>query len=503
MELISPETVLEVEKDASASLSCPGCNVVNLTSKNSPYTVRMSDFRQGSVITREIARNFQQAIKYYISPETMSRFKVETGVRASGEPQRCQGFWPSNNEKILPIGESIIFEWDSECNYSALEIKDWDAKETIFSEITKSNRTDVPLRLFKAGKKYEWFLIREKPGKSRSATFILLTEGESTRIMKTFYDLPSLLPAGADNETRYRLQAGYLSSEGFEYAAWQWLELKGVSQQQEKILHASQSTITEADGYACMGYDKSKKQTEEEALTNAKRKAVEYASTYIKSETHVKDFQLEQDLIAAYANGTVKIIEELERGWYRDASAGDCFRIKIKAEVIPEEKIMKKVSREKGIMDDPSAPLNVQAWTDKEEYRQGEKIRVYIKGNKPFYARLVYKDARGNLVQLLPNPYRLESYFNGGVVYEIPSGSDRFQLEVTPPFGQEDIVLYASTSPLGDISFQVQGSIYQVTTRGRDIGERTRGVKIKMKEGKQEPSASEFYEDKVVIKTDK
>lgn len=80
-----------------------------------------------------------------------------------------------------------------------------------------------------------------------------------------------------------------------------------------------------------MGYDKSKKQTEEEALTNAKRKAVEYASTYIKSETRVKDFQLEKDLINAYANATVKIIQELEKGWYKDASAGDCFRIKIKA----------------------------------------------------------------------------------------------------------------------------------------------------------------------------
>ena len=71
-------------------------------------------------------------------------------------------------------------------------------------------------------------------------------------------------------------------------------------------LYASQSTITEADGYACMGYDKSKKQTEEEALTNARRNAVEYASTYIKSETRVKDFQLEKDLIDAYSNAMVR-----------------------------------------------------------------------------------------------------------------------------------------------------------------------------------------------------
>jgi hypothetical protein len=46
---------------------------------------------------------------------------------------------------------------------------------------------------------------------------------------------------------------------------------------------AGQSTITDANGYACMGADKSRKQTETEALANAKRAAVENASTYIKS----------------------------------------------------------------------------------------------------------------------------------------------------------------------------------------------------------------------------
>jgi hypothetical protein len=52
--------------------------------------------------------------------------------------------------------------------------------------------------------------------------------------MKTFHDLPSLLPAETDNETRYRLQAGYLSSEGLDYAAWQWLRLKGILPQPKK-----------------------------------------------------------------------------------------------------------------------------------------------------------------------------------------------------------------------------------------------------------------------------
>lgn len=268
-------------------------------------------------------------------------------------------------------------------------------------------------------------------------------------------------------------------------------------------LYASQSTITDAEGYACMGEDKSRKQTEHDALTDAKRNAAENALTYIKSETRVKESILEKDLIEAYANASVKLIQELGKGWYNDASTGDCFRIRIKAEITPDIKIMERISKDKSTNDDPSAPLKIQIWTDKKSYRQGEKIRVYIKGNKPFYARVTYKDAREKIVQLLPNPYRAENYFNGGPVYEIPSGKDNFELEVGPPFGKEEVIVYASTSILGDIDLEQQGGIYKIRTGERDIGDKTRGVKIKRKESnkEKEAAASEFYEEKIVLET--
>lgn len=155
-------------------------------------------------------------------------------------------------------------------------------------------------------------------------------------------------------------------------------------------------------------------------MSEAKRNAVEKTLSYIKSETTVKDFQLEKDVIGAYANAAIKIVQELEKAWYKDASSGDCYRIKIKAEVTPDEKAMQKISEGKNINDDPSAPLTVQVWTGKKDYKQGEKIKVYIKGNKPFYAKILYKDASGNIVQLLPNPFKRDNYFNGGVIYERP-----------------------------------------------------------------------------------
>lgn len=271
-------------------------------------------------------------------------------------------------------------------------------------------------------------------------------------------------------------------------------------------LYASQSTITEAEGYSCMGVDKSRKQTEQDALTDAKKKAVEFASTYIKSETEVKNFVLEKDLLSAYANAEVKIIQELSKEWYKDPSSGDCLKLRIKAEVVPDTAaIQKMVAQNQAIVDDPSAPLTVKAWTDKKEYKAGEKIKVYIKGNKPFYARVLYKDATGQFVQILPNPYRTESYFNGGTMYEIPSGNDKFDLEVSPPFGEENVVVYASTAPLGEIGVKTQGGLYTVRTEAKDIGMKTRGIKIAQKEeGNAVPQkAAEFFEDAVKVATGK
>ncbi|MDZ4164050.1 MAG: DUF4384 domain-containing protein, partial [Smithellaceae bacterium] len=264
---------------------------------------------------------------------------------------------------------------------------------------------------------------------------------------------------------------------------------------------AAQSTITEGEGYACMGVDKSRKQTEDAAEAEAKRKATETAASYIKSETHVKDFELQKDLVSAYARATLKNIRVLDKGWYKDPTAGDCFRIKIAAEVVPEEMAMEKILKSAQVADDPAAPLNVQVWTDKKAYASGDKIRVYLKGNKPFFALVIFKDVSGEMMQLLPNPYRRDNYFQGGVIYEIPSGNDRFDLEVSPPFGEENIHVYAGTSPLGDIDLKAASGVYQVMTKERDIQGQTRAVKLKETTGGKGSRAAEFFEGSIGVKT--
>ncbi len=270
-------------------------------------------------------------------------------------------------------------------------------------------------------------------------------------------------------------------------------------------LYSAQSTIKIAEGSACMGDDKSRKQTEAAALADAKRNAVESVKTYVSSATEVKDFVLQKDLVSAYANATVEVIETLEKSWYKDPVLGDCYKIKLKAEVIPDEKAM-QIAKEKAkdtVLDDPSLPLAVKVWTDKESYQSGEKIKIYLKGNKPFFARIIYRDAAKTNLQLLPNPYRQDNYFQGGVIYELPSGKDKFELEVNPPFGEENIIVYASVSELGDLNLEEEGSVYAVKTKSKDIGIKTRGVKVKAASNGKTDAPAEFSEGTVVVRTKK
>ena len=245
------------------------------------------------------------------------------------------------------------------------------------------------------------------------------------------------------------------------------------------MAHAAQSSITEADGQSCMGDDKSRRQTEQVALEAAKRLAVEYTSTHLSSETTVENYELKQDIVKAFNAAEVKVLKVLDQKW-DDPAVDDCFTIKIKAEVIPSKAGMDKVDNTKS-MADPRLPLNVNLWVDHKDgaYSKGQPMKIYLQGNKPFYARLLYVQADGTNVQLLPNRFRKQNYFAGSTIFEVPTGEDKFDLTVGPPFGKEKLVLYASTSPLGKIDTQdTGGAVLLVKDKPADVAVKTRGIAI-------------------------
>jgi len=263
---------------------------------------------------------------------------------------------------------------------------------------------------------------------------------------------------------------------------------------------AEQSSITEADGQSCLGDDKSRKQTKDVALQDAKRLALEYAGSYLESETVVENFQLKSDLIKAFKSAEVKVIEILEETWIE----GDCFTIRIKAEVIPSKAVMDTVDTTL-LLGDPRAPLNVKLSTDKDNYETGDNMRIYLQGNKPFYARLIYVDADGNNIQILPNQHRSDNYFAGVTIFEVPERKDQFVMKVGSPYGKESLTLYASTAPLGTLSVTAANAdVYLVQDAAPEIARRTRGISLtkSTKEDEEKAKAvAEFAEATVEITT--
>jgi len=263
---------------------------------------------------------------------------------------------------------------------------------------------------------------------------------------------------------------------------------------------AAQSTITVGEGHACVSNERSRQQTEQQSLLEAMRNAVTMATTYLKSETTIRDSVLEKDVIRAYSNASVNIIEVMTKEWYKDELKVDCLKSVIKAEVIPDDRVFPHIDPDAASdNNNANGPLTVKIWTDKSVYSKCDKIKIYIKGNKPFYARVVYKDAAGKLLQLLPNQFRKDNYFNGNVVYEIPGGPDSFQLDITAPYGREEVRVFASTAELGPINVSANAHFSIVETAEKDLGLRSRGVNISPKQG-QVPGA-EFSETTASIIT--
>lgn len=257
---------------------------------------------------------------------------------------------------------------------------------------------------------------------------------------------------------------------------------------QEQAIQEQRSTIMEIDGYAYLSEDKTIQELREEALINARKTALERVQTYIKSYATVENFILTCDLIQSKTEGYVKILDSKDYG----ITADNRYHVWIRAEV---EYKMENVGEEFSATHptDGAVPLSVSVWTDKHVYYPGEEIRIFLRGNKDFYARIIYRDAGGRLLQLLPNQYQQDNFFKSGKEYIIPGKVDKFNLIVEPPFGQELIIVYTSTIPLGEVSIDAYGEVlYQVRGALENLAMATRGIRINDKNGTN--PVVDFYE---------
>lgn len=249
-----------------------------------------------------------------------------------------------------------------------------------------------------------------------------------------------------------------------------------------------QSAIVEADGYAYLSEDKTIREIRNEALVNAKRNALEKAQTHIQSYTKSENFILIGDLIVSSAEGDVKIIDSKDNG----IDEQNRYHYWIEAEISYD------LESKQDLLKEDYKPLTIEVWSNKNNYVENDNLIFFLKGNKDFYANILYEDAIGNVVQIMPNQYDKNNYFLSNKTYTIPSVNDPFKLTISEPFGIEKINIYASTNQLGDVQVApVDKNFYKITETQQAYAQQTRGIKV------ESSKPAEFFETSISIDTKK
>jgi hypothetical protein len=134
--------------------------------------------------------------------------------------------------------------------------------------------------------------------------------------------------------------------------------------------------------------------------------------------------------------------------------------------------------------------LDIRIWTDKKEYKTGEKIVLYMQGNRDFHGKVIKIDPTGGVHQILPNNYRQLSSFERGKRYQIPDEGDRYQLMAQDPPGKIRFVVYATPLPMSQVNLATTaGGIFKYRSSEKFFG---RSVRHVIPPGEEQ--IAEFYE---------
>ena len=92
--------------------------------------------------------------------------------------------------------------------------------------------------------------------------------------------------------------------------------------------------------------------------------------------------------------------------------------------------------------------INIEVSThlgDKQRFKVGDKIAFLVSLDKDAHLLMIYQDAENNLIQVIPNQYRKQSFYKEGLFIAIPDRNEPFEFVVNPPFGTEKLWVFASS----------------------------------------------------------
>lgn len=227
MEIIPENSRLTVTPDATAYLTCPGCKVFKWTKEKNgdPVTRTLLDSNRSKMSI--LKDNFVSALKSFVYPDSVPG-EIVFMVSRGDESENCKGLLPYNSEKILYLGKSLPFRWNGKESSSDVEVKNTFTEEVLFSQEVEGGSCRIPLNDFEPGYAYQWSVISKRTDETCRTVFTIMTEEQSAIVKATMDQIVQLLPPGTDDDTKLRLQAGYLISADFYTDAFRLLESKDL-----------------------------------------------------------------------------------------------------------------------------------------------------------------------------------------------------------------------------------------------------------------------------------
>ncbi|MBI5884171.1 MAG: DUF4384 domain-containing protein [Elusimicrobia bacterium] len=128
-----------------------------------------------------------------------------------------------------------------------------------------------------------------------------------------------------------------------------------------------------------------------------------------------------------------------------------------------------------------SGDLSVEIWSDKLEYKPGEKMSVSVRASQDCYLTLIDVGTSGKATVLFPNFWHSSNDVKAGVTYTIPDPEKAgFQFEVDGPSGREFVRAIVSKEPVVELADAMSqpSADAPFSPVKKDLGVLTRDIKV-------------------------
>jgi hypothetical protein len=126
-------------------------------------------------------------------------------------------------------------------------------------------------------------------------------------------------------------------------------------------------------------------------------------------------------------------------------------------------RVLERVELERRLIQltNPNPGFRIRLWVNRQGsdvFRIGEKVTFHFETDRDGYLVLLNLGPQGDIDILFPNAWHRDGFVRRGQTYQIPSPEMKFDIEVTPPAGQELVKAIATLQPL-DLSADKRGGV--------------------------------------------